>query len=167
MLGRDSDAATATALKAIQDVESEEREAARLREQKIAQKASFNEEYDTGERNDSTRALIYMQQLPHHILALLYVLFVFKDGVISFLVVRKLCGRRDQNKHWNVLQLLLHFCMTFVSAAEVEIQGYLHSSVMQRFPTLDLHSPRCRRRWDRHQGRPEQEGRQSDGGCRG
>lgn len=63
VLGRDGDAATATALKAIQDVESEEREAARLREQKIAQKASFNEEYDTGERNDSTRALIYMQQL--------------------------------------------------------------------------------------------------------
>lgn len=48
MLGRDGDAATATALKAIQDVESEEKEAARLRQAKIAQKASFNEEYDTG-----------------------------------------------------------------------------------------------------------------------
>lgn len=48
MLGRDGDAATATALKAIQDVESEEKEAARLRQAKIAQKASFNEEYDMG-----------------------------------------------------------------------------------------------------------------------
>ncbi len=48
MLGRDGDAATATALKAIQDVESEEKEASRLRQAKIAQKASFNEEYDTG-----------------------------------------------------------------------------------------------------------------------
>ncbi len=48
MLGHD-DAATATALKAIQDVESEEKEAARLREAKIAQKASFNQEYDMGE----------------------------------------------------------------------------------------------------------------------
>ena len=55
VLGRDGDAATATALKAIQDVESEEREAVRLREQKIAHKASFNEEYDTGERSDFTR----------------------------------------------------------------------------------------------------------------
>ncbi|EIE20399.1 DUF663-domain-containing protein [Coccomyxa subellipsoidea C-169] len=48
VLGRDGDAATVTALKAIQDVESEQKEAARLREQKIAQKASFNQEYDTG-----------------------------------------------------------------------------------------------------------------------
>ncbi|CAL8465158.1 g4693 [Coccomyxa elongata] len=47
VLGRD-DAATATALKAIQDVELEEKEAARLREAKVAQKASFNEEYDRG-----------------------------------------------------------------------------------------------------------------------
>ena len=49
VLGRDGDAATVTALKAIQDVESEQKEAARLQEQKIAQKASFNQEYDTGE----------------------------------------------------------------------------------------------------------------------
>jgi hypothetical protein len=119
VLGRDGDAATATALKAIQDVESEEREAARLREQKIAQKASFNEEYDTGDRSDFMRALIFMQQHSTPYLGSTLCALRFKDGVISFLVIGNICGRRDQNKHWKVLQLHLHFRMVFVLAAEV------------------------------------------------